>query len=418
LLALLLVALVARLAALVAFADLDRGRGDESYYLAQARSLVQHGVYNGALRPPAQSAAIAGVFAVFGESLLAARLLQVIFSLATVGLVFDVCRHRLGVRAASASALLCAIHPTLVHYAHLLWSETSYGMLLLLVIWSLERFDRDANRGWIVMAGVALGGAALTRETALYFLPVAGIWLLLGSDRRLKLRDRARPAILLGLATLVVVAPWAVRNSVKYDALVSLSTNRWRMIAQGNVAPEVVPTLRARSGSRFVYRDARHPLGREQIARGLALDAIRRRQPWWLAEKVRDSTRDLVATKSQLARFLRRGWLAPDATGAARALVAVETAILVVVLVAGVAGLWLARAGRLQALVVSLIAVHWAIYVVSFAHYRFAVPLLPLLAIVAGPVLTTWPPWHGRRAWQVVGAAASLVALVLLVVRS
>jgi hypothetical protein len=90
----------------------------------------------------------------------------------------------------------------------------------------------------------------------------------------------------------------------------------------------------------------------------------------------------------------------------------------VVVLVAGVAGLWLARAGRLQALVVSLIAVHWAIYVVSFAHYRFVVPLLPLLAIVAGPVLTTWPPWHGRRAWQVVGAAASLVALVLLVVRS
>jgi hypothetical protein len=188
------------------------------------------------------------------------------------------------------------------------------------------------------------------------------------------------------------------------------------MIAQGNVSTDLVPRLRARSGEGFAYRGQRRPIERERIARDLAIEAIVARQPWWLLEKIQESTRKLIVTKSQLARYVKRRWLAPRVVPVARVLVAVEGAALTLIIAAGVAGLWLAGAARLQTLLAGLLLTHWAIYVIAFAHNRFLMPLLPLLAITAGPLLTRWPPWRGSRPWQLVGAATFLLALGALVV--
>ncbi|MBM4245306.1 MAG: glycosyltransferase family 39 protein [Deltaproteobacteria bacterium] len=412
--AVLLLAALLRLGAFALFAETTTARGDEVYYVAQARALVEHATYPGALRPPGESALIALVFLLFGESLVAARLVQVVVSLLTIALVFDVTRRRLGSRAAVAAGLLCALDPTLLHYAHLLWSENLYGLLLVATVWCLERFDRLGATRWLVGACVSLGLAALTRETAFYFAPVGAVWLWAG--RSGSRATRLRPALLFVLVTCATVAPWVVRNSLTYGAFVSLSTNRWRMIAQGNVSTELVPRLRARSGEDFAYRGHRRPIDRERIARGLAVDAILARQPWWLLEKIRQSTRKLIVTKSQLARYVKRRWLAPRVVPVARVLVSVERMALALIVASGVAGLWLAGAPALQTLLAALIATHWAIYVLAFAHNRFLVPLLPLLAIVAGPLLTRWPPWRGARSWQLAGAATSLLALGALVV--
>jgi hypothetical protein len=141
------------------------------------------------------------------------------------------------------------------------------------------------------------------------------------------------------LATCATVAPWVVRNSLTYGTFVSLSTNRWRMIAQGNVSTDLVPRLRARSGEGFAYRGQRRPIERERIARDLAIEAIVTRQPWWLLAKIQESTRKLIVTKSQLARYVKRCWLAPRVVPVARVPVAVEGAALTLIIAAGVAGL-------------------------------------------------------------------------------
>src|SRR5690606_31609092 len=172
-----------------------------------ARSLLASGRYAGGLRPPGQSSVIAASFALFGDELASARLVQVALSLVTVALVFDVVRRRVGVAAATASGLLCAVHPTLVHYAHLLCSENLYALLLVLTIWALERAERSGAVRWAVLAGCALGLAALTRESALYLLPIAAVWLVARRGREVALAARARAAVLLAVATLAVVAP-------------------------------------------------------------------------------------------------------------------------------------------------------------------------------------------------------------------
>jgi hypothetical protein len=239
---------------------------------------------------------------------------------------------------------------------------------------------------------------------------VAAAWLVRAGGARSVAR-RLRPALLLLLVTCATVAPWVIRNSLTYGTFVPLSTNRWRMIAWGNVDPELVPRLRARTREGFAYRGERRPIERERIARRLAIDAIIARQPGWIFAKMHESTRKLIVTKSQLARYVKRHWLAPRVVPVARVLISVEGAALTLLLAAGVAGLWLAGDGRLQTLLASVIATHWAIYVIAFAHNRFLVPLLPLLAIAGGPMLSRWPPWRGGRPWQVIGAALSLLVL-------
>lgn len=402
------VAAVARIAWFVLFAETAELRGDEVYYVKQAQALVDTGAYPGALRPPLQSALIASAFVVHGTSLADARLVGVFVSLVTVALVVEIARARLGVRAAAVAGLLCALDPSLLHYSHLLWSENLYAMLLVATVFCLERFDRLRGQGWLVGAGIGLGLAALTRETALYVVPVALAWLWKTDGLR------ARPSLLLLLGTTLVVGPWMMRNAALYGTLPAISTNRWRMIAQGNVSEEARGQLRARAGEDFVYRRQRDTLVRERIARTIALGAIADRQPWWLLEKIHESTRDLLLTRSQLARYAQRRWLPPDRVGLARVVVRIDQAVLALLVCAGVAGAWLAGAGRLQGLLVAILLVHWLIFVVAFAHNRFLVPLLPLLAILAAPMLTRWPPWGSTGAWRLVGAGGSLLALALV----
>ncbi|MBY0278025.1 glycosyltransferase family 39 protein [Candidatus Binatia bacterium] len=402
------IAAIARVAWFVLFSEADQLRGDEVYYVKQAQALVDAGTYPGALRPPLQSALIASVFLVHGTSVAAARFVGIFVSLVTVALVVEVARARLGTRAAVAAGVLCALHPSLLHYSHLLWSENLYAMLLMATVCCLERFDRLRVHGWLVGAGIALGLAALTRETALYLVPVAMAWLWKADGLR------ARPPLLLLLGAALVVAPWMLRNAALYGGPPTISTNRWRMIAQGNVAEEARRQLRARAGEDFVYRRRRDTVVREQIARTIALRAIVERQPWWLFEKIHQSTRDLLLTKLQLARYAKRRWLPADRLGLARIVVRVDQLMLALLVCAGIAGAWLAGAGRLQGLVVAILLTHWLIFVVAFAHNRFLVPLLPLLALLAGPMLTRWPPWGRAASWRLAGAAGSLLFLAIV----
>jgi hypothetical protein len=186
------------------------------------------------------------------------------------------------------------------------------------------------------------------------------------------------------------------------------------MIAQGNVAEEARRQLRARAGEDFVYRRRRDTVVREQIARTIALRAIVERQPWWLFEKIHQSTRDLLLTKLQLARYAKRRWLPADRLGLARIVVRVDQLMLALLVCAGIARAKLAGAERLQGLVVAILLTHWLIFVVAFAHNRFLVPLLPLLALLAGPMLTRWPPWGRAASWRLAGAAGSLLFLAIV----
>jgi hypothetical protein len=102
--------------------------------------------------------------------------------------------------------VLAAVYPPLIWVCAYLLSEPLYSVLALAAVWLLvtatERPQTDLAR--IVAAGLACGVAVLTKEALLFFLPLAGLWLLV--------ERRVAAAGLLALGVVLVLGPWVARN--------------------------------------------------------------------------------------------------------------------------------------------------------------------------------------------------------------
>jgi 4-amino-4-deoxy-L-arabinose transferase-like glycosyltransferase len=135
----------------------------------------------------------------------------------------------LGRRVASNSVglgagALAAVYPMLFLGEATLMAESLYVALVTLVLICAYRAYDDPKPARFVALGAAIGVATLTRaEGALLGVVVAvplGVML-----RGLASRDRiARIATALGVA-VVVVAPWTIRNAVRFHAFVPVSNN-------------------------------------------------------------------------------------------------------------------------------------------------------------------------------------------------
>lgn len=415
--ALLLVLLIAgalRVASALTLGDVQTLHGDEGYYVRTARSIARGDGHPGALRPPGYPAFVALGLVAGGGSLRVARMAQIGVALIGVAALFALVRRRFGTAAATVSALVCALHPTLIFYSHLFWSETVVATSILLTLLCLDRFDVERRDGWLVAAGAALGFAVLTRDMLLFFVPVVVAWC--AATARPTLRQALRRALLVAVPVLLVIAPWMARNQMLLGRPM-LSTNGWYPIAVGNLTPRDGVLGMADENRAFVaaYDAIRGELERAAFARETALRAIAERQPGWIAEKLARNTYYLLSTASQLKRFVKGDWLAPGWRDVGRRIASVEAAYHVVQIALGLLALWLVPGGRVKQLVVALLLFHWAVYVVANATNRFRVPLVPLFALYTGPLLLG----YGRRAlavrWRVAGAAASVAAFAAVV---
>jgi len=379
-----------RLWALWAIGDVTKLHGDEGYYIDAAHSLARGAGYPGSMRPPGFPFFAAGVFRATTESLQALRVAQIALSLVGLWFFFDLLRRRFGARPALISSAIVAFHPTLIHYTHFLWAENLVTTLLLAALWALDRWDATARRTWIVVAGLALGALILTREMALYFVPFAGAWMLRRDTRR-SMRDRLKDVVLLAVIVAAVVLPWTARNYTRHHRFVLVGTLRWFAMAEGNLLPDSNWIFAASESIRpfhIAYFAIPDELQREAFARDLALRAIGRDQPAWIFKKViRNVYLLFTPSRTQLTRFVHRGWLAPGSDVLARRLVLIEAAFYVVSLSVGVAALCLVPDARLKSLVVILLLLFLSIYIVSAANHRYRTPLLPLFALYIGPLV-------------------------------
>jgi hypothetical protein len=79
---------------------------------------------------------------------------------------------------------------------------------------------------------------------------------------------------------------------------------------------------------------------------------------------------------------------------------------------AGLVGIWMVPGGRIKQLITAAILFTLSVHLVANGTTRFVVPLLPLFALYAGPLLAGR---FERSRWRVVGAAATLIVFLALV---
>jgi 4-amino-4-deoxy-L-arabinose transferase-like glycosyltransferase len=165
---------------------------------------------------------LAGVYALTGYHPLAARLLQGIVGGILISLlIFHIGRRVVGERAALIGAGLAAIYVYFVYYNAALMTETFFIVTVLLTLLiSLELKEQPSLVGWILL-GLALGVAALLRQTVLLFVPFLLFWLLWELKGRIQLWHLAVP---IGVVVLLII-PWTIRNYQVYHQFLPLNSN-------------------------------------------------------------------------------------------------------------------------------------------------------------------------------------------------
>ena len=152
----------------------------------------------------------------------------------TVVLVGLAGRRIAGTTVGCVAAVIAAVHPLIFQPDGVLMSESLYMALVSgVLLAALVAVDRPGHwRPWALL-GALIGLAALTRTEALFLVPVLSIPLALrrgGATRR----ARARATVIAIAASIVVVAPWTLRNALEFDHFVPVSTNTGTVLAGAN----------------------------------------------------------------------------------------------------------------------------------------------------------------------------------------
>jgi 4-amino-4-deoxy-L-arabinose transferase-like glycosyltransferase len=360
--------------------------------------------------PPLYLYFVSVPFALFGtlEAVKYAQCLAGVLLVPALGLVG---RRAFGERAGLVAAGTAAFYPELVWFASHFWAETVFTALLW---WAMERLlaaDGDAGGKAALASGLLWGLAVLTRETVLYFLPLAALWL---AWRRVGGARRA--AVLLATAALVVL-PWTLRNWIVFDAFVPVSTSGALNLWQGN-------TRLSRQEVYEEYWAVHGRIAKYEHARRRAVAAILERQPLWIFEKLRDEMPAFWAAHGQPVVHLERGAYGAVARPVALLAVAVVLLPYLAVLVLFVAGVAALPRRRATVLLMGFLLFYVLLHVVAHGYPRYRLPAMPAVFLVAaqGWICRPWSrqrggcpgPDRGRR----LCAAATAVVLGLSVAPS
>ena len=206
---------------------------DEQEYLTLARNLAagKGFVYDAALESgTAQRFGRAPGYPLFLAALDAGRpipsstpaivkIAQAFIGAATVWLIGVIALAAGGPRAGVTAAALAAVYPSLVWIPSYALSETLYALAALLTAYVLQRATDAAPSDGVrraLLAGALAGLAALIRPAMLLFVPLAFAWLLI--------RRRFALAAAMALATIVVIAPWTVRNLLVHERFILIAS--------------------------------------------------------------------------------------------------------------------------------------------------------------------------------------------------
>jgi hypothetical protein len=351
--------------------------------------------------PPLYPYFIAVLSVLFG-GLTAVKVAQCLLGATLVLAVGRIGVFAFGERAGLVAAAITAFYPELVWFAAHFWAETVFTVLLW---WAFERlFEADARAStrWTVMAGVLWGLAILTRETVLYFVPVAAVWL---AWRRPGGRRRA--AVLV-VTTLLVVLPWTVRNWMIFHTFIPVSTAGALNLWQGNT----------RLSRQQVYEEYWSVHGRAQKyehTRKRAIESILERQPLWIFEKLQDEMPAYWAAHGQPIVHIERGAYGTVSRSRALAAVVVVLAPYLGVLVLFVVGVAALPRGRPAFLLLAFLVFYVLLHVAAHGYPRYRLPSLPVLFLVAGVGWTALVSHRiaalGKRRLGVAAAVALVLAL-------
>ena len=358
---------------------------DPDGYLGLARSVARGEGYTIAGRPTAYRPPLYPLLLTPIVGLVPARIvggavavLHAVLGALTVVLTWATARRwGFGPRRSAAAAWIVALDPVLVAQSRVVMTETLSAMLTAAALFALSgpRTCRAA-----VLGGLAFGLGSLCRPSLLpAAVLTAAAWALAAAG---PLRRRAACAGIMAVATAVVLAPWAIRNSAVIGSTIWTTSHGGYTAALANNDAYYDAVVRDGAGS---WTGRSHQLWTAEALRRTGGMSEPEADRAFAAEAIRTARRrpgDFVrAAVGRVGRFFA---VAPsaDAYGpGVRAAAALWTVPLWIAFVLGLARAESWRIPRVAApiLVGSLAVVH----VLYWTDVRMRAPIIPALALIA-----------------------------------
>jgi 4-amino-4-deoxy-L-arabinose transferase-like glycosyltransferase len=195
---------------------------DTPSYLSPAWELAEGEEFAlSARRTPLYPLFVFAVLKLGGYDLRHLVLVQHLLGVASAGLAYLLGRMVYGRAAGLIAGLLVALSGPLLVYERFVMSETLYTTLLLLALLAVLLAARRPRAVGLILAGLALGLAILTRPLAQVLLPLLPLALLLRSgaqrsNSRSGLGSTLRACAWYGFGLALVLLPWSARNWVSH----------------------------------------------------------------------------------------------------------------------------------------------------------------------------------------------------------
>ena len=209
---------------------------DEQDYQEMAQVLIQKHAFLDegggptALRPPGYPLVIALTYLVT-ERPLAVKFLNALFLAATAYMLCLLARRMFPWSFDLAPYLLLCC-PIFFYTASTLYPQTLGGMLLVATILLISR--RPLTISAAAAAGLLYGFLCLSIPSFLLLIPLLAAFVVLARTDSLK--SSMFRAFVLVAASVVAIAPWAIRNEIQLGAFIPVSTNGGMNLALGNSA--------------------------------------------------------------------------------------------------------------------------------------------------------------------------------------
>ncbi|MFC1666359.1 glycosyltransferase family 39 protein [Candidatus Omnitrophota bacterium] len=173
--------------------------------------LLEHGWKDLLPFSPGLSILYAGFMRVFGQNFIILKLANAIFSTLTIVIVYKLSKEAYGVIAASLSALILAIFPLHVGWAHVIEGYTIPTLLITLSLYCLYKANIVQSKKWVLFGCISVF-LAFNMKT-FYLACVGGLFIFLLLQWAHKKKDKkvylgkAKHTLLFLIALFILLSP-------------------------------------------------------------------------------------------------------------------------------------------------------------------------------------------------------------------
>ena len=186
--------------------------GDPYHYKEIAQHFAEHGFDQLTRRAAMLYPHVLWLVYELGAGDLVIQLLHILFHFGTCSLVFLIARRVFNERTALLAGLATALHPMLLRYVGDFHTETMLVFMTTLTVWCAVRFHFKATIPNAILLGVVGTLGAITKGVVLPVLVTYAVVWFVFALRRKQAFPKLGPVVMIGIASVLTVAPWTYRN--------------------------------------------------------------------------------------------------------------------------------------------------------------------------------------------------------------